>query len=125
MDLKFGKAKKLKSRKRIEHLFSDGKRISKFPLTAVYYLDRNHTPGFKVAFSVPKKKIKKAVDRNLIKRRIRETFRLNQNKLKTDFGLEIMFIYGTSEPLKYQVIEKSMLLLIDSLNLVSTDDTSA
>jgi len=125
MDLKFGQDRKLKSRKRIENLFAEGNRFSKFPVTAVYFFDRQKPESYKVAVSVPKKKIRKAVERNLIKRRIREAFRLNQHKLKPCCGLEVMFIFTGNEPLSFAVIEKSILSLIDSLNSVSADDISA
>ncbi|MGB3454230.1 MAG: ribonuclease P protein component [Moheibacter sp.] len=125
MDLKFGQDRKLKSRKRIENLFAEGSRFSKFPVTAVYFFDRQKPESYKIAVSVPKKKIRKAVERNLIKRRIREAFRLNQHKLKPDCGLEVMFIFTANEPLSFAVIEKSILSLIDSLNSVSADDISA
>lgn len=125
MDLKFGTDKKLKSRKRIERLFSDGKRYSGHGLTVVYFVDKSQNGEFKVAVSVPKRKIKKAVERNLIKRRIREAFRLNQNRLKPGYGLELMFIYTYTKPIDFQKIEKSMLFLIDYLNSVSTVNTSA
>lgn len=125
MDLKFGQDRKLKSRKRIENLFAEGSRFSKFPVTAVYFFDRQKPESYKIAVSVPKKKVRKAVDRNLIKRRIREAFRLNQHKLKPDCGLEVMFIFTANEPLSFAVIEKSILSLIDSLNSASADDISA
>lgn len=125
MDLKFGQDRKLKSRKRIENLFAEGNRFSKFPVTAVYFFDRQKPESYKIAVSVPKKKIRKAVERNLIKRRIREAFRLNQQKLKPCCGLEVMFIFTGNEPLSFAVIEKSILSLIDSLNSVSADDISA
>lgn len=125
MDLKFGQDRKLKSRKRIENLFAEGSRFSKFPITAVYFLDRQKPESYKIAVSVPKKKIRKAVERNLIKRRIREAFRLNQYKLKPGCGLEVMFIFTANEPLSFSVIEKSILSLIDSLNSASADDISA
>lgn len=120
MDFTLGKDKKLKSRKRIERLFESGKRIKKFPVTAVYFFDENSEPGFQIAVSVPKRFFKKAVDRNLIKRRIREAFRLNQDKLNLSQKLEVMFIYSTPEIKDYAAIEKSMLSLISSLNEASS-----
>lgn len=124
MDLKFGKDKKLKSRKRIERLFTQGKRYSKFPLVAVYFVDKDQAGQFKIAVSVPKRKIKKATDRNLIKRRMREAFRRNQLLLKNHHNIEVMFIYTASKPLEYQTIEKAILSLIDFLNSVSAEGTS-
>jgi len=124
MNLKFGTDKKLKSRKRIERLFAEGKRLSKYFLTAVYGFDTTAT-GYKVGVSVPKRKIRKAHERNLLKRRIREAFRRNQYRLENRFSTEIMFVYIASEPLSYNTIEKSMLFLIDCLNSASADCISA
>ena len=119
MHFSFGKDKKLKSRKRIENLFESGKRIKKFPISAVYFLDETKAPEYKIAVSVPKRYLKKAVDRNLIKRRIREAFRLNQSQLNPSQKLEVMFIYSSPEVKDYAVIEKSILSLISALNEAS------
>ncbi|HLV23836.1 MAG TPA: ribonuclease P protein component [Moheibacter sp.] len=124
MKLSFGKDKKLKSRKAIERLFLEGKQLRKFPLKAVYILNSNEeTP--KVAVSVPKKLIKKAVDRNLLKRRIREAYRINQFKISSKTGLNVMFIYNTNQIQNYSEIEKAMLILLDDLNALSDANASA
>jgi ribonuclease P protein component len=124
MNFSFGADKKLKSQKKIERLFTEGKRIQKFPLRAVYFLEPSEKPGFQIAVSVPKKLLKKASDRNIIKRRMREAFRLNQHQLKLSSQMEIMFIYSTSEILEFEKIQKSMKVLIDSLNSLSNDNIS-
>ena len=59
-----------------------------------------------VLFSVPKRQFKHAVDRNLIRRRMKETYRLNKNLLLGTFN--IAFIYIGKEIEKYEVIEKGM-----------------
>lgn len=123
MKFTLGKDKKLKSRKRIERLFVSGKRIQKFPLKAVYFSEPNDA-GFQLAVSVPKKLFKRATDRNLLKRRMREAFRIHQEKLKLNSKLEIMFIYSTNEILDFDQIERAMIALIDSLNSISNDNNS-
>ena len=84
----FSKRDKLKSKKVIDRLFLEGKSIVVYPLRLVYvsetFSDETH---IKVAVSVSKKRHKKAVDRNRIKRLMREAYRLEKahyfNKNKT------------------------------------------
>lgn len=119
MKLTFGKDKKLKSQKAIDKIFSDGKNFHRFPIRAVYFHEAELESELKIGVSVPKKKFKKAVDRNLLKRRMREAFRLNQESLKYSGKLNIMFIYSSHEILPYSEIEKSMVVLFGSLNSIS------
>ena len=75
----YKKFKKLKSRKQIELLFAQGKSISSFPVK-VFYLPVEHTPEHpvQVGVGVSARNFKKAVDRNTIKRRMREAYRLHK-----------------------------------------------
>ena len=110
----YPKAEKLKSKKTIDLLFSEGKHVSKYPLRMVYV----ETPfeedvPLKMGVSVSKKHFKKAVDRNYLKRVLRECYRLNK-ALLTD-GLEkkysCMFFYQTSEKLNYEEINAKTIAL--------------
>jgi ribonuclease P protein component len=109
------RAYSLKSQKEIAVLLRNGKSILKYPLRCVYLEESNGKDsgkGLAVAFSVPKKRIKLAVQRNKVKRRIREAFRLNKGSilLDKDTGKKrsILFIYVAEEVLDYRIIEKSM-----------------
>ena len=75
----YNKFEKLKSRKQIELLFAKGKSISAFPVK-VFYLPVDHTPVHpaQVGVGVSARNFKKAVDRNTIKRRMREAYRLHK-----------------------------------------------
>jgi ribonuclease P protein component len=75
----YNKFEKLKSRKQIELLFAKGKSISSFPVK-VFYLPVEHTPEHpvQVGVGVSARNFKKAVDRNTIKRRMREAYRLHK-----------------------------------------------
>lgn len=75
----YNRFEKLKSRKQIELLFAKGKSISAFPVK-VFYLPVEHTPvhPVQVGVGVSARNFKKAVDRNTIKRRMREAYRLHK-----------------------------------------------
>ena len=70
------KTERLKSKKLIERLYAEGKFIKAYPLRMVY-LQTEHTSSFpaQVGVSVPKRNFKLAVNRNRIKRQLRENYR--------------------------------------------------
>lgn len=121
MKLTLRKDKKLKSRKAIEKIFAQGKSFHKFPVRAVYFYEPESESEIKIGVSVPKRNFKKAVDRNLLKRRIREAFRIHQNSIKVPGKLNIMFLYSGKEILEYSEIEKSMTALLAYLNSPSNE----
>ena len=112
-----GKAEKLKSRKLIGELFTSGKSVKAYPLVAVYLpLDApNENTLFGV--SVAKKRIRNAVDRNLVKRRVREAYRLHKETLLENEGLELalMVLYLKGEVAPFAEVEKSMQKLLVKL----------
>ena len=77
----FSKEEKLKSRKQIGLLFEKGESIKQFPIRIKYLKlsDAENLP--KIAFSVPKRNFKLAVDRIRIKRLLRESYRKNKHIL--------------------------------------------
>jgi len=116
MKQSLGKAEKLKSRKLIGELFSSGKSVKAYPLVAVY-LPLPEAENTLFGVSVAKKRIKKAVDRNLVKRRLREAYRLNKASFIEQEGPEmaIMIIYLKGEIAPYAEVEKSMKKLLVKL----------
>jgi ribonuclease P protein component len=98
MSFSYSKKEKLKSQKLIEQLFSEGKSISAYPLRMVYLkteFDKEDVQ-FKTGISVSKRNFKKAVDRNRIKRLLREAYRLNKsahfNNILSSYALMILYI---------------------------------
>lgn len=136
MSKRFHRDERLKSRKEIGRLFGKaGQSLSAYPLVLKYAAaeeQRGPFP-FQAAFVVPKRKFKLAVDRNRIKRRIREAYRLHkatlnggaretvspENGLPEDAGRRpqyaLMFIYTGKEAMPYRYIEKKMIKLLGKL----------
>jgi len=92
----FGKEEKLKSEKLIEKLFSEGGSVSEFPLR-LFYLKSHFSESitYKTTVSVSKRNIKKAVDRNHIKRLLRESYRLKKSSFFNNSGEQyaLMILY--------------------------------
>lgn len=76
----FKKEERLCSKKLLSQLFSNGSSFLIYPYRIVWLVssDQNQTSAIQVVISVPKKRFKSAVDRNLIKRRTREIYRLGK-----------------------------------------------
>ncbi|WP_317129285.1 ribonuclease P protein component [Cognatitamlana onchidii] len=115
----YSKKEKLKSKKLIDQMFSEGQSISVFPLRLVYLPASFEESIFaKTGVSVSKRNFKTAVDRNRIKRLLRESYRLNKsryfNNISTQYALMILYI-GKDQP-SYQEVEKKMNLLFDKFS---------
>jgi len=83
-----GKNERLKSRKQIEHLFNDGQRFN-FSFFRIFYSISGNSdankPSLQAGFAAGSRNFKTAVDRNRIKRLVREAWRLQKNDLKKSF----------------------------------------
>ena len=80
---RFKKEERLCSKATIEALYANGKSVAAYPLRAVYLpLEADEkAPAASILIAVSKKRFKHATDRNLVKRRLREAYRLNKHIL--------------------------------------------
>jgi ribonuclease P protein component len=103
----FNKKEKLKSKKLIEQLFANGQSVSAFPLRLIF-MPTTFSDGVmaKAGVSVSKRQFKTAVDRNRIKRLMREVYRLNKanyfNNISTPYAFMILYI-GKDKPTLTQI----------------------
>ncbi|MGV0956153.1 ribonuclease P protein component [Empedobacter falsenii] len=118
MKLTFGKNEKLKSRKAFDELFSDGKTCVSHPIRFVYKIKPKADYNIRVGVSVGKKKFKHAVDRNLLKRRAKEAYRLNKLLLEPNekYSVDLVMIYTSTKQQPFEVIEQSVKTLLEKLN---------
>ncbi|HSU51192.1 MAG TPA: ribonuclease P protein component [Segetibacter sp.] len=115
--MSFNKAEKLKSRKLIENLFREGKSVSVFPIKVLYGFVENLEVPLQAGVTASSRRFKKAVERNRIKRIMREAYRLQKSPLQQLLSdkhksLVLFFIYLDRElPLFAEVHQKMGVVL--------------
>ena len=117
----FPKSEHLTNEKTIAELFKSGKVEFLYPFKVMVLFKEGFGSVLpKVLFTVPKKNFKKAVDRNLIRRRAKEIYRLHKNVfLSVPPGKKIPaclgIIYIAKEKVSYSVMEKKFILVLERL----------
>ncbi|MBS1774717.1 MAG: ribonuclease P protein component [Bacteroidetes bacterium] len=113
---------RLKREQHIDTLFRKGKAYSAFPLKLIYLwatISDSPASSLRVGFSVPKKKFRKAVQRNKIKRLMREAWRTQKDAiLASDIsGMELhcFIIYTSVEMPSFTTIKQAMSKLVEKL----------
>lgn len=121
MDYKLSKEEKLRSRTSVERLFGEGKSLMAFPLRAVYRLRQPGEAPAQFLITIPKKRIRKAVGRVALRRRVREAYRLNRRQLlfpaldEQGWGVDIAFVYLDGNLAPYSVINEKVTLLLQRI----------
>jgi len=105
----FHKEERLSKDKLIQELFDKGSSFYLFPFKVFFMPNPDEAVSFhQVVISVSKRNFKRAVDRNLIKRRIREAYRLNKELLPVRKKLLIAYIYSVKDILPSAQIKERL-----------------
>ena len=126
MDYKLNKDEKLCSRTAVNLLFDEGKSLMAFPLRAAYRLRPQGEHPMQFLISIPKKRIRRAVQRVTLRRRVREAYRLSRRDLlqpaltESGWGVDIAFVYLDTTPAPYSVIQEKMTSLLQRIAHAAT-----
>lgn len=127
---RFKKEEKLKSRKTIEQLFKEGKSFSNFPFRILWQFNESAPAPLQTGFAVSSKHFKHAVDRNRIKRLMREAYRLQKNQLQNDLTqqqkyLAVFFVYVGNEIPDYAFVFEKTGHVISRLIKITNENSIA
>ena len=117
----FKKEERLCSRKMIKELFESGQTLSSYPVKIIWKETKLFASvPVQIVISVPKRNIKKAVDRNKIKRQIREVYRKNKNSWQEllkyqNIQCSGIFIYMGKKEVSFQELELAIIGLLKRL----------
>ena len=139
------KDEKLRHKTLVDGVFESGTTLYEYPLRLTWRVIspeelegsfRNGSPEgigpLQMLITVPKKKLRHAVDRVRIRRLIREAYRLNRLPLKETSEsredirtISMAFIYPHTEKMEYAAIEKKMTRLLDKVRKSIETDTAS
>ena len=112
----FSKSERISEKKIIDSLFSSGNKFNVYPFDVRFLnQDENSDSISKVLITVSSSKIKSAVKRNLLKRRIKESYRINKNIIYNKL-LMIAFVYVSEEIFTFSVIDKAIKKILKKLS---------
>lgn len=113
MEHRFPKRDKLCGTIRIQSLYREGKRFTAWPLRVTYRKDDEHT---RVLIWAPKSLFKHAVDRNRMRRVMREAWRLNYNEKAFTQSYQVSIVYMDKQLQDYEAIVRAMKKIIKHLS---------
>ena len=125
----FTKSERLHSRKLIDALFKDGESFFSYPFKVILLeIGKTNQYPIQLLISVSKRNFKKAVDRNKIKRLVRESYRKNKSALiefrsNSEYQLLIGLVYTGKTILTYTEIERKIILILQ--RLIEQDEQAA
>lgn len=116
------KTQRLSRKRTIEELFERGNSFRAFPFKVLYQVHASPRNGHQVLITVPARTFRKATDRNTLKRRIREGYRLNKALLHASPGFSIAYIYTAREVLPSSTIHQAIQSTLQRLNRYEKKD---
>ncbi len=117
----FTKEERVTGKRRIETLFVQGNSFMAYPFRVIYLeRPREALATASILVSVPKKRVRLAVQRNRVKRLAREAYRMNKHLLnplvlREDRGIDLAFIYVIEGMTDYTTVEKGMRKALNTL----------
>jgi ribonuclease P protein component len=123
---KFPKTEKLCNRKRIDSLFESGSSFYIHPVKVYYTVSSSNKEDrapVQLLISIPKRNIKKAVDRNRLKRLIRESYRIQKHQFIANctiqnLAIDTAFVYTLRKQLEFKEIREIIFLILQRLNAI-------
>jgi len=114
------KSERLYLRNAIDALFSSGEKMFVFPFKVLWKVSEASDDPLSWLISVPKRNIKKACRRNLIKRRTREIYRTHKSLLYQSLeghsrSLQVAFIYCGKDVMTFRELEPKIQIILDEL----------
>ncbi len=119
---RFKRSERLKNRNSIKNLFENGQSFLIYPFK-ILWTEQKSDEAIRILISVPKRNVRHAVSRNLLKRRIRESYRLNNGEVKEKLILEnkqidCAIIYLSRKIENYDYLETKMKKVFIKMNEV-------
>jgi ribonuclease P protein component len=129
MTKRFGlpKTERLKSRKQIDTLFAGSKGFSVFPIRVTYRFAAAEEGGLQVGVTVSKRYFKKAVDRNRIKRLLREAYRLQKEEIQQQLQASgksgaVFFLYTDKTLPTFDGVKAAMAKCLKKLSVIAKSE---
>ena len=119
---KFTKSERLSRKSVVERLYAEGRSVAAYPLRAVYLPlePEEGEPAASILISVSKKRFRHAVDRNLVKRRLREAYRLNKHQfletlLQNNCRMAVSILYLDKQHHSYAHLQARLRKLLQAI----------
>ncbi len=125
----FSKEERLTGKSNIDQLFNRGKSFNLFPFRVFYHLVENaDEPVARLLIAIPKKKVHHAVDRNRLRRLVREAYRLNRTAFIASLEMKSVHLHfaliynGESFDLAYKEVELKIIACLAKLEKIITSE---